>query len=151
MCGILEENRILLDIDCCDKKEVIQLLCDQLKQNHLIENGEMFYKEVIERENMFPTSIGKWIAIPHGLSQNVVSPSICFGRLKKPVLWNEDKQEYVKIVILIAVPKQNENNIHIHIISHLMRKLIHDEYIEKLLIADKNDIYQMLRHELELV
>lgn len=46
---------------------------------------------------------------------------------------------------MIAVPITNENNIHIQIISYLMRHLMHDEYIEKLLISDKQGILELLK------
>lgn len=72
-------------------------------------------------------------------------PSLCIGRLKKPILWDKEKNEYAIFIIMIAVPITNENNIHIQIISYLMRHLMHDEYIEKLLISDKQGILELLK------
>ncbi|MGN1181956.1 MAG: PTS sugar transporter subunit IIA, partial [Faecalibacillus sp.] len=80
---------------------------------------------------------------------HVIKPSICFGRLKNPILWDEEKNEYVKIVILIAVPKNNRDQIHLHIISHLMRQLMHDNYMNKLLNCDESQIYSALKEGLE--
>lgn len=149
MCGIVSIDTIILDIDAYAKEEVIDLLCNQLKMKKRIKNDELFYQEVMKRENTFPTSIGKLVAIPHGISSSVKESSICFGRLKRPVLWDEEKHEYVRIVVLIAVPKENNQNIHLHIISHLMRQFMHDEYVENLLISNKNEIYLALEEGLE--
>lgn len=46
------------------------------------------------------------MGLPHGKTSNVLRPSICFGRLLNPVIWNEKTGEKVKYVILIAVPEK---------------------------------------------
>ena len=145
MCDIISKNCIVLDIDGNNKEDVIFHLCKELQINNRIKNNDYFYKKVMKREDMFPTSIGNYVAIPHGISSHDIKPSICFGRLKKPILWDEEKGEYVKIIILIAVPKNNEDNIHLHIISHLMRQLMHEDYIKRLLNSNKSQIYLALK------
>ena len=144
MCGIIKKETIIVDLDCQNKEEAIYLLCKQLKKAELLDDNELFYQEVINREKMFSTSIGKLIAIPHGRDDNVLAPSICFGRLKHSILWDLESEEYVKMIILIAIPKNNKDNIHLHIISHLMRQLMHDDFIGKLLIGNKNEILKTI-------
>ncbi|MGN1182600.1 MAG: PTS sugar transporter subunit IIA, partial [Faecalibacillus sp.] len=68
MCNIISKQCIMIDIDENSKEDVIFYLCKQLKDNKRIKNNDSFYQKVIKREEMFPTSIGKNVAIPHGMS-----------------------------------------------------------------------------------
>lgn len=145
MNEIIQSDCILLELDCHSKESVMEQLVLCLEEKGVISQGDNFLKTLLERERIFPTSIGKLIAIPHGISECVKHPSLCIGRLKKPILWDKEKSEYAIFIIMIAVPITNENNIHIQIISYLMRHLMHDEYIEKLLISDKQGILELLK------
>lgn len=149
MNKIVHKKLILFDVDCYHKEEAINVLVELLEKEGFIHNQNLFMNTILKREAVFPTSIGKTIAIPHSIHENVLKPCICFGRLKRPVLWDKEKGEYVTIVILIAIPKQNQDNIHIQIISHLMRHLMHDNYIERLLISGQEEIFGMLKEGLE--
>ncbi|MEG0275809.1 MAG: PTS sugar transporter subunit IIA [Coprobacillus sp.] len=139
---------ILMDLEIKNKEDIMYLLIHRLKMKNYIENTDDFLQTVLQRENVFPTSIGKMIAIPHGMSEQVKRPIVCFGRLKKPIIWDQTQQDSVSIVILIAVPIYCQD-IHIHIISHLVRHFLHNEYVQKLLICQKQEIYEMLKEGLE--
>lgn len=149
MDEIIQEDCILLELKQDHKEDIVRQLVNFLKEKQCISNAEAFLKIILDREMIFPTSIGKMVAIPHGISKYVKQPKLCIGRLKNPVLWDSEKNEYVIFVILIAVPLQNENNIHIKIISSLMRHLMHDEYVEKLLLSDKQEILQLIKEGLD--
>lgn len=150
MDEIIQKDCILLELKQNDKEDIIRQLVNHLKEKQYISNAEAFLKIILDREMIFPTSIGKMIAIPHGISEYVKQPKLCIGRLEHPTLWDNEKSEYVIFIILIAVPIQNENNIHIKIISSLMRHLMHDEYVEKLLLSDKQDILRLIKEGLDV-
>lgn len=148
MESIIKRECIVFDIDVKEKNEAILVLVKKLKEQGVITDTDKFYADVLAREGLSPTSIGNDIGLPHGKTENVLRPAVCFGRLKEKVLWNTETQELANIIILIAVPGNDEDNTHIKIISRLARQLMHKEFIEELLTSNEDNIFNMLKEGL---
>ena len=104
MESLIEKECIIFNIDENEKNKVIKQMVEKLKETNKIDDIENFYKDVLDREALSPTAIGYDIGLPHGKSDSVITPAICFGVLNNPVTWNAETNEVAKIVILIAVP-----------------------------------------------
>ena len=141
MSSIIQKECIVFDIDTCDKNEAILTLVKRLKSQKKITGVDDFYQDVLNREKIAPTAIGYKIGLPHGRTNNVIEPAVCFGRLNN---------EVANIVILIAVPKDNTENLHMQILSKLARKLMHDDFRNRLTISDKDEVYKLLCEGLEV-
>ena len=148
MESIIKRECIVFDIDVKEKNEAILILVKKLKEQGVITDTDKFYADVLAREGLSPTSIGNDIGLPHGKTENVLRPAVCFGRLKEKVLWNSETEEFANIIILIAVPGNDEDNTHIKIISRLARQLMHKEFIEKLLTSNEDNVFNMLKEGL---
>ncbi|EOR20760.1 PTS system, fructose-specific, IIA component [Clostridium sartagoforme AAU1] len=148
MESIIKRECIVFDIDVKEKNEAILILVKKLKEHGVITDTDKFYADVLDREVLSPTSIGNDIGLPHGKTENVLRPAVCFGRLKEKVLWNSETEEFANIIILIAVPGNDEDNTHIKIISRLARQLMHKEFIEKLLTSNEDNVFNMLKEGL---
>ena len=68
MNEIIQSDCILLELDCHSKESAMEQLVLCLEEKGVISQGDDFLKTLLERESIFPTSIGKLIAIPHGIS-----------------------------------------------------------------------------------
>jgi PTS system fructose-specific IIA component len=149
MSEIFQKENSLFDIDFKTKRDVIYELAKKLKSGGRITDTDLFFADVLAREELSSTVVGNEIAIPHGKTKNVIKPSICFVRLLNPIVWNEETGEEAKIVILIAVPESDEGSTHIEILSKLARKLVHQSFYEKLLSCNKEEIEKILKNTLE--
>lgn len=147
---LIEKECVIFNIIENGKNEIIDKLVQSLKDKNKIKDKELFLKDVLNREALSPTSMGYEIAIPHGKSDEVIVPSVCFGRLKEPIIWNEETEETAQIIILIAVPKSDESNTHLKILSKLARKLMHEDFRNTLLNGDEEIIYKLMKNELEV-
>lgn len=143
MTEILNKECIILNIDSHDKGEVIEELVNKLSEMGSIKDRAAFLQDVYDRENIEPTYVGYNIGMPHGRTENVSRPSICFGRLINPIRWSDHSSETVNTVILIAVP-QDDNGEHLRIISQLARNLMHEDYRNKLLESSETEVYQSI-------
>lgn len=150
MSSIIQKECIVFDIDTCDKNEAILTLVKRLKGQKKITGVYDFYQDVLNRERIVPTAIGYKIGLPHGRTNNVIEPAVCFGRLNNEIVWNEKTKEVANIVILIAVPKDNNENLHMQILSKLARKLMHDDFRNQLTTSDKEEVYKLLCEGLEV-
>lgn len=100
---LIEAENIIMIEEEISKKEAIKLAC-----NKLIEEGYVtkeYLKDVLDREKVEATSIGNWVAIPHGKPEHVVKPKVQIVRLAKGINWG-DRQ--VDLIFLLAL---NFNNV----------------------------------------
>ena len=90
---LADKECVVFDIPDTTKNDVIKTLISKLDKAGCISNVEQFYENVLNRERICATSIGNEMGLPHGKTTDVLRPSICFGRLCNPVIWNEKTGE----------------------------------------------------------
>lgn len=149
MSQLLKENCIVFDIDADGKSDVIMTLVKELYAAGRITDTGKFYEDVLAREAITPTYVGFDMGLPHGKTDNVLEASVCFGRTKKPVVWNEESGETADLIILIAVPMLEAGDTHLKILANLSRKLMHEEFRESLRTSTKEEVYNLLTEVLE--
>ncbi|AGY74905.1 PTS sugar transporter subunit IIA [Clostridium autoethanogenum] len=130
MNDIINKDLVVLDLEASSKEEVIRKLSKLIEKQDKLIDFDGYVKQVFEREEDFPTSIGFDVAIPHGKSDSVKSAAVAFARLKKEVKWSEE--ESVKYVFLIAVPEKEAGDRHLQILAQLSRKIMREEFRTKL-------------------
>jgi len=143
---VIRKDMILLQTNFDTRDDALRALVQMADETGLISEKEVFLKSVLNREEEMPTAIGYQIAIPHGKSEVVRTPFIGFLQTKEEFVWTDGHEEQVKLVFLIGVPAENENNIHLKFISQLSKKLL-DEEFRKQLLEEKNqqNVFKLLR------
>ena len=123
---ILKREYILLDVEAQNKYEILFKMARAIENGGSIIDIEKYLLDVTERENISSTAVGFNVAIPHGKSEVVKTPAICFARLKKEIDW--DEEETVKYIFLLAVPEEKSNNLHLELLVKLSRKILTDDF-----------------------
>ena len=132
-----------------NKEEVIRYLTHI--ENEKVSDQDRYEKDVLERENTIPTYVGYSIGLPHARTSGVNEAFVVYARLKNEVAWGETEDEKADQVFLIGVPEKNENdgsanNLHLKILAMLSRKLVHEDFRNKLAEAKTNEeIYDVLK------
>ncbi|MDU5337084.1 fructose PTS transporter subunit IIA [Enterococcus sp.] len=143
--GVITTDLILLDSELDNQDEVIQHIVETAEFVGYVEDADVLYEAVKKREAEVPTAIGYDIAIPHGKNETVLHPFIAFIRVKEAFQWTKENEEMVRLIFLIGVPQNSEGTMHLKFISQLSKRLLDDEFREKLLNEnDKNKIYEQL-------
>lgn len=149
MSHLLKKNCVVFDIDAQKKEEVILTLTKQLKEAGKIKDIDKFYNDVLAREAISPTYVGFDLGMPHGKTENVLEAAICFGRLKNPVIWDDETQDTVNMVIMIAVPDAEAGDTHLEILAKLSRNIMHDDFRDSLRTNDCDHVFSILTEILE--
>ena len=139
---------IVEQLNVGSKNEAIESLIQELDKEGYLKDKGQFYLDVLERENSFPTYIGNEIGLPHSQSIGVENPCIVIGKLTKDIVWTED-DEKVNLIFLIAVPKENEGNLHLKILSKLARLLMHDDFRNSIKTLEKKELLELLYEKIE--
>lgn len=146
LADILTSNLIELDLENDTKEGVMDELIAKLVQHGSVTSTDEFKKAILTREAESTTGIGMNIAIPHGKSSAVTEPSVVFGRKLEGVDWDSLDGTPAKLVFMIAVPEENQNDAHLKILQMLSRRLMDDQFREDLLsVETKTDAYELLK------
>ncbi|ACM59300.1 PTS system D-fructose-specific IIA component (F1P-forming) (Frc family) [Caldicellulosiruptor bescii] len=129
--ALFSPSRMSFELQAETKEAVVDELIELLHKDGKLSDKEKFKKAVIKREEEFSTGIGMGIAIPHGKDSSVLEPCIAFGVSKKGVDFDSMDGEPVYIFFLIAVP-ENADDTHLHVLSFISRKLMHEDVRKKL-------------------
>lgn len=119
--------------------DVITFVTEAANRAGLLNDPEEFTKAVFRRETEISTSIGYEIAIPHGKTDAVKEAFIAYIGLSKPFEWDRTTKDLIRMVFLIGVPEKNTDRLHLKAISEVSKKLINEDFREKLITCQSNE------------
>lgn len=142
---LLHEKTIFLPLEVQTKEECLRKMTDGLVQAGFIIDSNIYLDAVFTRENLGSTGVGFGVAIPHGKSAGVSTAGLAFALLANPTDWQSLDGNPVSIVFLIAVPEEKAGNEHLQILAALSRKLIHEDFRDKLLaVKTADEVHRIL-------
>lgn len=148
MQPIIKKENILFDVDAKDKADMIEQMVEAFSKEGYLSDKEQFHKDLLAREEVFPTYIGFGIGIPHGKSSGVIDAGLCVAKLKNPIAWNEE--ESVDFIIMIAVSDEGKGEFHLQLLSKLSRLMMHEDFRNELKNGVNDKIYEILIKNLEV-
>lgn len=136
---VLNKEDILMFQDYKNKEEVFENLSNHLFQEKKISNKEEFFEALENREKESFTGLTNGIAIPHGISDAVLKPTVVYAKLINPIAWECIDDVPVQDIFMLAIPQNDKSNIHIKMLSELARSLMEEGVIESLKKAKTAD------------
>ena len=122
------------------KDDVIEFLADLLDKAGHLTNKSDYIQSVYEREQLGPTYMGNFIAIPHGKSEAVKKAGVAFGCTKQGFKYETELGGgIVKLVFLLAIPNQMSADAYMAVLARLARLLVHEEFC--------NDLYEACSYQ----
>jgi fructose-specific phosphotransferase system IIA component len=128
-------NACIFDLKGSTKEEVFSEMSESLLKAGRINDKDQFIKALLKREAEGPTGMGDGIAIPHGKSSCVQTPTVIFGRHQEGVSYESLDDLPIKYLFMIAVPETTSNE-HLKILSSLARKLMHQDFVDSVKKAE---------------
>lgn len=96
--GVLDEELCFIDDKRHNLRDIINYYGKIMEEKGYVKSG--FCENVLERENISSTVIGKGIAIPHSTQEFVKQSKICIVRINEPIILEDEK---VKLIIILAL------------------------------------------------
>ncbi|MCD5001675.1 PTS sugar transporter subunit IIA [Enterococcus saccharolyticus] len=141
MNEIIDKRTIFLDQTFSNKQEVLEVIAKTSVHLNIADSEVAILEELVARENMLSTSVGKGIAIPHCKSKNVKSSKIFLYRLSKEINWDEDEP----VSLVFAILTNSDNSDHLSILAKLSRNLLKENFLGKVKAATSSEeIYEQL-------
>lgn len=150
---LLDPDVISVGSDAASKAEAIREAIDLLFIAGRTRDVRAVEDAVWAREDTYSTGLGHGFAVPHCKTDAVTTPTLAVVCLATPIEWGSMDGLPVNIVLLLAMPAADATGGgaagHMKIFAKLARKLMHDEFREKLGAATGREaIATLLREEL---
>ncbi|HPG29211.1 MAG TPA: PTS sugar transporter subunit IIA [bacterium] len=131
---ILQKENIELNLKSDTKEGVIIELLNLLKKNGAVDNIEGLQAEILKREQVMSTGIGKGIGLPHCKSKSSDNMILAVGRHKKGIVdYDSLDDEPVKLIFLLISPEDKPND-HINMLARISR-IVKLDYIRNSLVT----------------
>lgn len=142
--NILSPSRVVF-INQTSKRDALVELANVLSTAPQVKNASELVSEILKREELMSTGIGRGLAIPHVRLSSVTDLVMAVGICKAKV---EDFQTIddvpVNIMIMIAAA-YNQHSYYLKTLSHFSAKLKNDELRQNILNAQTpHDVYTLL-------
>lgn len=146
IADLINENLIELELKVSSKEDALKEVARIVYQAGRVQNEESYFYGLLDREKSSTTGFGGAIAIPHAKIAEVIKPTIAVIKLDHPVDWNAMDDKPVKLIIALAVPTQEEGNLHLKMLASLSEQLMEEDFKEALLTANtKLEIYNTIK------
>lgn len=129
--GITEASLVSLHRDLPDKSAVLELLAQTFTGAGRAAEREGILADLLSREEEISTAMGFGFAIPHAKSGVANRASVAYVGLEQPIQWSGEE---VSQVLSIIVPEGGADD-HLKILAELARKLVDEEFRERLSAA----------------
>jgi PTS system nitrogen regulatory IIA component len=128
-----DEQLFIPALGARDRDGVLVEMVDRLVESGKVRAREVILHTVRERERIWPTAIGKGVAIPHGRSLVVPDLTIVFGRSPAGVDFGAEDGELVRLVFLILAPYHEQENRYLPALGKVVELVARDATRERLL------------------
>ncbi len=126
------------------KEDAIDELCEVIANSHKLDKNEI-KKAILERENMIPTGIANYLALPHCRYDKLQKPALAIAINKNGVDFNSADETPAKFIFLLVTP-ENKNELQLQLLADIVSKFQNREAIESILkLNDINKIEAELR------
>ncbi len=142
--NILSPDRIVF-INQSSKRDALVQLADTLATAPQVKNAQELTTEILKREELMSTAIGRGIAIPHVRLSSVTDLVMAVGISKCDIIDFQPIDDVpVKLLFMLAAA-HNQHSYYLQTISFLSVKLKDSELMNSLLNAkDRIEAYNML-------
>ena len=100
-----------------------------------VADAALLEKEVVEREELGNTGIGRGIGFPHSKSSQTKNILVLLARPIKPIDYGAIDNMPVSIILLLVAPAEGVNNEYLHTMARISRLLGKNDVRQKIIAA----------------
>ena len=142
--NILSPDRVIF-INQTSKHDALVELADVLTTAPQVKDGPELVQEILKREELMSTAIGRGIAIPHVRLSSVTDLVMAVGVCKKPIAdFQTIDDQPVNLLFMIAAA-YNQHSYYLKTISHFSAKFKDKDLRDAMLTSlNEKEVYDLL-------
>lgn len=139
--SLLMKDIMIMDLKATTKSEVIDEMVHNYYEHGIIDDEDLYKKDIIKREEEGSTGMGDGIAIPHAHDAAVKKPAVQFARSVAGVDYDSMDGQPAHLFFMIAAPEGGDNT-HLQALAALSQVLMSPDVVTALKAADTPDKVQ---------
>ena len=139
--SLLMKDIMIMDLKATTKSEVIDEMVHNYYEHGIIDDEDLYKKDIIKREEEGSTGMGDGIAIPHAHDAAVKKPAVQFARSVAGVDYDSMDSQPAHLFFMIAAPEGGDNT-HLQALAALSQVLMNPDVVTALKAADTPDKVQ---------
>lgn len=139
--SLLMKDTMIMDLKATTKSEVIDEMVHNYYEHGIIDDEDLYKKDIIKREEEGSTGMGDGIAIPHAHDAAVKKPAVQFARSVAGVDYDSMDGQPAHLFFMIAAPEGGDNT-HLQALAALSQVLMNPDVVTALKAADTPDKVQ---------
>ncbi|QIG35731.1 PTS system, fructose-specific IIABC components [Ligilactobacillus salivarius] len=139
--SLLMKDIMIMDLKATTKSEVIDEMVHNYYEHGIIDDEDLYKKDIIKREEEGSTGMGDGIAIPHAHDAAVKKPAVQFARSVAGVDYDSMDGQPAHLFFMIAAPEGGDNT-HLQALAALSQVLMNPDVVTALKVADTPDKVQ---------
>jgi len=138
---------VFLELPGADRPTVLKAMADRLVSATALDDADLLYERLREREQLGSTGVGSGVAIPHCKMKHLDEVLIAIGTSHRGVDFGGEDQQPVRLLFLIVSPEGNPAA-HLRSLSAISKWVKNRANVDEILeMDDPQAIYQLLRRE----
>ncbi|MGX5378161.1 PTS fructose transporter subunit IIABC [Ligilactobacillus sp. LYQ135] len=138
---LLMKNIMIMDLKATTKAGVIDEMVHNYYEKGIIDDEELYKKDILKREAEGSTGMGDGIAIPHAHDKAVKQAAVMFARSKAGVDFDSMDGQPTHLFFMIAAP-EGADNTHLQALAALSQVLMNPDVVAALKKAETPDQVQ---------
>jgi nitrogen PTS system EIIA component len=138
--SLLATDRIFTDAKISSKKRLLEYIAEKAAAE-LDLSQNIIFNQLLERERLGSTGLGKGFAVPHARLTNLTQTLTYFLKLDEPVKYDALDQLPVDLIFVIFIPEASTEE-HLKILASLARLFSHEEVCDQ--VREANNAAQVL-------
>ncbi len=134
MSGLLSDDCVLDSFRATSKKQALQSFAAKLAEKTGLSKAEVF-ADVMKREQLGTTGVGKGVAIPHARMPGLTSSQGLFAKLDAPIGFDSIDGEPVDIIFMLIAPDDGGTS-HLQTLARVARFLRNPNNLRKIRAGD---------------
>lgn len=139
--SLLMKDIMIMDLKATTKSEVIDEMVHNYYEHGIIDDEDLYKKDIIKREEEGSTGMGDGIAILHAHDAAVKKPAVQFARSVAGVDYDSMDGQPAHLFFMIAAPEGGDNT-HLQALAALSQVLMNPDVVTALKAADTPDKVQ---------
>lgn len=135
--ALLSPERIFINAKITSKKRLLEFIAEQISNQFEINQATLF-SNLLDRERLGSTGLGKGFAVPHARLANLKEAVGLFIKLDHPVNFEALDKQPVDLVFAIIIPEEATDQ-HLQILSALARVFSQAEVCDAIRSANASE------------
>ncbi len=147
LASLTAPGLIFPQLDCSDQPSLLRQLSERIAEQGCVDDANLLYERLLEREQLGSTGVGSGVAIPHCKMSGLDRVVVAIGLMEKGLDFGAVDQQPVHLFFVVVSPSQSPAA-HLQCLAAISKWVKVESNVSGLFdLADPEAIHRRLQEE----